>query len=78
MGNHTNPHGGPYASGDPLLYTELNALIESVIKSPNFDEGSSHAPTDNIELSGSMGGGFVFDDAFPFSGELDLSGLDMP
>ncbi len=72
MANHTNPHGGPYASGDPFLYTELNALIDALIKSPNFDEGSSHAPTGDIELSGSMGGGFVFADGFPFSGELDV------
>lgn len=73
MANHTNPHGGPYASKDPVLYTELNALIDALIKSPNFDEGSAHAPTADIELSGSMGGGFAFADLFPFYGDVDVT-----
>jgi hypothetical protein len=74
MANHVSPHGGPYSSKDPFLYTELDALIDALIKSPNFDEGSAHAPTADIELSGSMGGGFVFADDFPFSGEIDAAG----
>lgn len=74
MANFTNPHGGPYASKDPFLYTELNDLIDQLLKAPNFDEGSSHAPTADIELSGSMGGGFAFADDFPFSGEIDAAG----
>lgn len=73
MANHTNPHGGPFASKDPFLFTELNDLIDAVIASPNFDEGSSHAPTDDIALSGSMGGGFLFDDLFPVRGDIDVT-----
>lgn len=70
MSNFTNPHGSPYALKDPFLHTELNALIEQLIMAPNFDQGSAHAPTGDIALSGSMGGGFLFDDNFPFRGEV--------
>jgi len=73
VANHQNPHGGPYALKDPLLYAELNDLIDAVIASPNFDAGSAHAPTDDIELSGSMGGGFLFDDLFPLRGDVDVT-----
>lgn len=70
MSNFTNPHGGPWGLKDPFLHTELNAIVEQLIKAPNFDEGSAHAPTADIALSGSMGGGFLFDDLFPFRGEV--------
>lgn len=76
MSNHTNPHGAPYTEGERVLYTELNALIDAIIASPNFDAGSSHAPTADIALSGSMGHGFAFADAFPLSGNASVvSGL---
>lgn len=70
MSNFTNPHGGPYVLRDPYLHDELNALVEQLLKAPNFDDGSAHAPTGDVELSGSMGGGFEFSDLFPFRGDL--------
>lgn len=70
MSNFTNPHGGPWGLKDPFLHTELNAIVEQLLMAPNFDQGSAHAPTGDVALSGSMGGGFLFDDLFPFRGEL--------
>lgn len=81
MANFTNPHGGAYGLKDPFLHEELNLLIDQLLQAPNFDEGSSHAPTGDIALSGTFGHGFVFAEMFPFAGELDVSDgliLDAP
>ena len=81
MANFTNPHGGAYGLKDPFLHEELNLLIDQLLQAPNFDEGSSHAPTGDIALSGTFGHGFVFAEMFPFAGELDVSAgltLDAP
>jgi len=75
VANFTNPHGGPWGSKEELKHDEINAIVEQLIKAPNFAEGSSHAPTGDIALSGSMGHGFAFStsDPFPFAGYLDVS-----
>lgn len=75
MANLTKPAGYPYALKDPVPHDQLNEICEQYSKAPNFDDGSAHAPTDDIELSGAGGGGFSFDtsDPFPFFGHLDVS-----
>lgn len=73
MANHTNLPGYPYGNKDPFPHGDANDASEKIVKSPNFDEGSAHAPSADIELSGSLGGGFSFADLFPFFGELDVT-----
>ena len=81
MSNFTAPGGYPYGSKDPFPHVDLNAIIESLLKAPNADEGSAHAPTGSLDWSGASGFGFAFADAFPFAGDLDVTDgltLDAP
>lgn len=70
MANHTNLPNYPYPAKAPFPHGDANDASEKIVKSPNFDEGSAHAPSADIELSGSLGGGFSFADSFPFRGGL--------
>lgn len=73
MANHDPLTGYPYGAKAPFPHGSANEASERIVKSPNFDEGSSHAPTGDIALSGSMGHGLAFADAFPFAGDLDVT-----
>lgn len=75
MPNHTPPVGYPYGPVAPFPHDDANDIIEDLLKTPNADEGSSHAPTNDLEWSGSAGGGFRFDTLapFPFYGHLDVT-----
>lgn len=75
MPNFTPPTGYPYGDKDPLPHDDVNQIIEQNVKAPNADEGSSHAPTGDLEWSGANGFGFRFDtlSPFPFYGALDVT-----
>jgi hypothetical protein len=72
MANHPPLTGYPFANKDPFPHGSANEASERIVKSPNFDEGSAHAPTGDIELSGTNGKGFVFSDLFQISGQTLL------
>lgn len=75
MPNLTKPASYPYGLKGPVPHDDLNEICEQYSKAPNFDDGSAHTPANDIELSGSGGGGFSFDTSspFPFFGYLDVS-----
>ncbi len=68
--------GYPFGSKSPLPHEASNEHSERIQATINATDGSAHAPTADIELSGSMGGGLKFDtvDPVPFYGTLDVSG----
>lgn len=56
---------------DLLASALMNKLDDDHTKAPNFDEGSSHSPTDWIELNGANGYGLQFTDA-PIDGDITV------
>ena len=81
MSNFPQLPGYPYGLKDPFPSDAANQASESLEKTVNAADGSSHAPTDMIAWSGASGGGFEFSDAFGLSGDADVSAgltLDAP
>jgi hypothetical protein len=75
VSNFDGPDGYPYAEKAPLPSDDISKIVEEYKKAPNFDDGSSHTPTDVISLSGADGGGFEFADDFKFDGFLETLSL---
>lgn len=73
MANFPAPAAYPYALKDPFPSADANSLIEAILKTHNADDGSAHQPTGTSDWSGGSGFGWAFADAFPFSGELDVT-----
>jgi hypothetical protein len=44
-----------YQLNDPVSSNELNLTAFDLVKAPNFDEGSAHIPSADIELTGPFG-----------------------
>lgn len=60
MGNFTRANPLGWGVKTKLTSDQANKLDIDHTKAPNFDEGSSHAPTGDIELVGPSAGGLVF------------------
>lgn len=78
MANFPPLAGYPFGLKAQLSHNDVNTLSEQGEKTVNATDGSSHAPTGDLEWSGANGGGFKFSTTNPFifKGKLDVtSGL---
>ena len=77
MANFINPHAGPWGNKDPFTHGELNDIVEQLLKAPNFDDGSAHTPTGDIQLDGSNGKGFDFQNNVKLDGFVGVTSLNV-
>lgn len=52
MANFARVKVGGWGANDPVDHDHWNKLDEDHVKAPNFDEGSSHSPSGDIEIDG--------------------------
>lgn len=71
MSNHTAVKVGGWVFRDPIAPAEITGIQERLLKCPNFDEGSTHAPSGDIILTD--GGVAARKVAMRTSGELGSS-----
>lgn len=75
MGNFAPLGGYPFGVKAQLSHNDVNTISEDLVKCPNATDGSSHAPSADLEWSSSSGPyGFSFDtvNPFVFKGKLDV------
>lgn len=75
MGNFAPLSGYPFGVKAQLSHNDVNTISEDLVKCPNASDGSSHAPSADLEWSGANGGGFKFStvNPVPFYGNLDTT-----